>query len=193
MSIGLGLAALLALVPVRRWAVGGTAFAITLSLLMTLNAWELRPAHGPRTPAPQMAFHALELNYAEVGRWLRSEQGVSDATWVAAGDIGALGFYSRARIFDTIGLVTEGTAPYYEDQAAVRAITAPGANYAIPPDLVLDAAPAYVVVMQDFVRLGLAQDDRFLAQYALIRRIPTDYYGGAMLVYERRQPATARQ
>jgi hypothetical protein len=132
-----------------------------------------------------MAFHDLELNYQRMALTLRSEYGLTDDDVLAAGDIGALGFFSRAEIFDTIGLVTEGTTPYYADRNLIESIRVDGSNYAIPPDLVLDAQPDFIVVMEAFVREGLLKDDRFLEQYTLIEEIPTDYYGTGMLAFQR--------
>lgn len=187
LAIGCGVNALLSLIPRPRLAqalLGGIAL---FTLATTLTAWTLKPDHGPSRPAPQMAFHELELNYREMAFRLREQYSVNETTLVAAGDIGAFGFYSRAHIFDTIGLVTEGTTRYYADRAALRGLRAEDMNYAIPPDLILDAQPEFVVVMEGFIRKGLAKDPRFLARYRLIEEIPTDYYGKSMQAWQRVQ------
>src|SRR5690606_17783367 len=113
-SILCGVAALMELLRASRPVVAGnlTAEPAAITILFTLNSWTLNPDHGPNRPAPQMAFHELELNYAKMAWMLREEYGVNEDAILAAGDIGALGFYSRAHIFDTIGLVTEGTVDY---------------------------------------------------------------------------------
>ncbi|HLA45689.1 MAG TPA: hypothetical protein VJZ27_19740, partial [Aggregatilineales bacterium] len=185
-SIVCGVAALLQLLPERRGmlARGVLLAASIVTVLFTLNSWTLSPDHGANRPAPEMAFHELELNYADMARLLRRDYGVNEETILAAGDIGALGFYSRAHIFDTIGLVTEGTVPYYTPEVMQR-IVVDGSNYAIPPDLILDRQPEFVVVMEWFVRKGLLQDEDFLQQYEQIHFIPTDYYGDGMIAYRR--------
>ncbi len=152
-------------------------------VVMLLNAWTLHPDHGPNRPAPKMAWHKIELNYRRVGERLRQEYGVTEQTVVAAGDIGAVGYYSRATILDTVGLVTPELSAYYPVDPR---LIPEGGNYAIPPSLVLDYQPAYLVVMADFVRNGLARSEAFQAQYTLLWSIPTDYYGGRMIVYRRR-------
>jgi len=59
-------------------------------------------------------------------------------------------------------------------------------NYAVPPQLVYDQRPEYLVLMEAFIRHGLARDERFLTQYEQMLFIPTDFYGTGMLVYRLR-------
>lgn len=160
---------------------------IGCSLVSLLSAWELSPGHGPERPAPKMAFHELELNYQRMAERLVAEYGVDGDTLIAIGDIGAFGYYSRARILDTVGLVTEDLNGYY-DTNVQAAILAEGANYAIPPDMIFDFQPAFIVTMADFVTEGLLKDARFAETYnpEPIFTIETDYYGDAMWVFARR-------
>lgn len=148
----------------------------------SLNAWVLHPDHGPDRPAPEMAWHKIELLYQQVGEQLRDAYGVDSATLVGAGDIGAIGYFSGARILDTVGLVTPEVTAYYPIE---RGLLIPGANYAVPPQLILDYRPEYLVVMESFVRNGLAQDPRFAMRYVQERFIPTDFYGTGMILYRR--------
>ncbi len=147
--------------------------------LLSLNAWTLRPDHGPTRPAPEMAWHLLELVYEQVGHDLAGR--TTAQTTVAAGDIGALGYYSRARILDTVGLISPQAAGYYPLDEALYVI-----SYAIAPDLIVEAAPEYVVLLEVYGRAGLLQDERFQAAYALDQKIETDIYGSdGLLVYRR--------
>jgi hypothetical protein len=166
---------------------GGTMGAVFV--LFSLNAWVLRPDHGPNRPAPAMAWHEIELNYRRMAETLRTEFGVTGQSLVAAGDIGAVGYYSRARILDTVGLITPEVSAYYPLD---RSLLVDGANYAIPPALVLDYRPEYLVVMESSVRNGLARDPTFVDLYEPVRFIPTDYYGTGMILYQRRDLAQAR-
>ena len=152
-------------------------------VLFAVSAWKLHPDHGPDRPAPEMAWHKIELNYQSVAETLRAQYEVTSTTVVAAGDIGAIGYYSRAHILDTIGLVTPEISHYYPFD---RQLLAEDANYAVPPAIILDYTPDYVVLMEDFVRNGLAVDSTFRALYAEVWFIPTDYYGKGMIVYQRR-------
>lgn len=149
---------------------------------MSLNAWDIHPDHGPDRPAPNMAWHEIELLYQQIGTQLRQKYGVTPETHVGSADIGAVGYFSRATIVDTVGLVTPELARYYPVSPD---LIAPGQNYAIPPQLILDTDPSYLVTMEGFVRLGLEQTSEFKDEYEIIEEIPTDFYGTGMLLYQR--------
>lgn len=158
-----------------------TLVPVAFFLFTSLRAWTLQPDHGPQRPAPVMAWHALELLYTEVGRDL-APRVTAQRTVIAAGDIGALGYYSNARILDTVGLISPQTVRYYPLDPGSYAMI-----YAVPPQLILDERPDYVVFLEIYIRNGLLRDARFQAEYALLRRIPSDIYGSdGLLIFERR-------
>jgi hypothetical protein len=150
---------------------------------MSINGWTLHPDHGPDRPAPKMAWHKIELLYQDVGTELRGQYAITPETRVSSADIGAVGYFSRATIVDTVGLVTPELSRYYP---VPKSLIVDGQNYAIPPQLIRDTQPAYLVTMEAFVRLGLEQDDWFKQNYELLREIPTDFYGTGMRVYRKR-------
>jgi arabinofuranosyltransferase len=159
--------------PAVAWVFGVAAFALTL------HAWNLAPDHGPRRPAPDMAFIRLELVYAESGRSLAPRLTPDDV--VAAGDIGVLGFVTDARILDLVGLVSPSSAAYYPLTDAAYVI-----NFAASSDLIADQQPDYVVLLEVYGRRTLLVDPRFLENYELIETFPTDLYGSeGMLVFHR--------
>jgi hypothetical protein len=80
-------------------------------------------------------------------------------------------------------LVTPALAKYYPFS---RDLLVEGQAYAIPPQMILDEQPDYLVTMEAFVRLGLERNAQFKADYALVRQIPTDFYGTGMYLYQRR-------
>jgi hypothetical protein len=152
-------------------------------LFTSTNAWTLHPDHGLDRPAPRMAWHALELLYQQVGERLRDDLGVTPETRVASADIGAVGYFSRATIIDTVGLVTPELTRYYPVD---RALIAADQNYAIPPQLIYDTEPDYLVTMEGFVREGLAQQAQFQDEYELLTEYPFPFYGASMRLYARK-------
>ncbi len=163
----------------------GTIAAAVLALFWgaaSLSGWVMQPDHGPTRPAPQMAWHQIELYYQRIGTELREEYGVTPASRVASGDIGAIGYFSGATIIDTVGLVTPELSVYYPINPT---LIVPDQNYAIPPQLIYDTNPQYLVTMEAFVRLGLETESRFQSDYELIEEIPTTFYGTGMRLYQR--------
>ncbi len=152
------------------------------ALVLTLHGWVLRPDHGPSRPAPAMAYIQLETLYEQVARELLPRIAPGDT--LAAGDIGALGYYTNARILDTIGLISPISLNYYpipEDDYVI--------NYAIPARLIDEQRPEWLVMLEVYGRNTLLKDPQFLASYHLTDEIPTDIYGSkAMLVFRRGAP-----
>ena len=151
--------------------------------MLSLREWRLHPDHGLDRPAPEMAWYKLELLYRQAVDELRVEiqQAPGDRLILAAGDVGVLGFFSSATILDTVGLNSPQSTGYYPLDPALYVI-----SYAIPPDLILEEQPDYVVILEVYGREGLLKDPRFWEQYNLRRKIPTDIYGSdGLLILER--------
>ena len=160
--------------PIVFW--GGSA----IFLLLTLNTWTLKPDHGPAQPAPKMAFIKLEEMYMEAVNDLKPY--LQENTTIAAGDIGAVGYFSRATILDLVGLISPVALEYYPIPEEGYVI-----NYAIPSELVLDIQPEFIIMLEVYGRNTLLLDPAFQRSYALRKEYPTDIYGSeAMLVFERR-------
>jgi len=85
--------------------------------------------HGLSRPAPQMAWYQLELLYRQAADSLAAEDLANglDPPVLAAGDVGVLGYFTRMRILDTVGLNSPQSTRYYPLEAALYTI-----NYAIP-------------------------------------------------------------
>lgn len=152
---------------------------LVLPLGTLLSGWVLVPDHGLRRPAPEMAWYQLELLYRQAA--VDVQPLLADGETLAAGDVGVLGFFTNARILDTVGLNSPIATRYYPTDPAFYVT-----NYAIAPDLIIEQQPKVVVFLEVYGRLGLLQDTRFLADYRLVETIPTNIYGSrGMLVYER--------
>jgi hypothetical protein len=163
------------------WSARVLTVAGALWLATSINAWVLHPDHGPDRPAPRMAWFELELLYERAARSLAPL--VDDETVIAAGDIGAVGWYSGARILDTLGLVSPQSVEYYPLDPSLYATT----GYAVPPDLIFDERPDYIVILETYGRNGLLVDPRLGVYYRLREVIPTDIYDSeGMLIFERR-------
>jgi hypothetical protein len=101
---------------------------------------------------------------------------------VAAGDIGALGYFTNARILDTIGLITPAAVEYYPIPDDLYVI-----NYAVPPRLIQDQSPEFVVLLEVYGRRGLLREAWFPGSYRLLTALPTDIYGSdGLLLFQRR-------
>jgi arabinofuranosyltransferase len=150
------------------------------AFVLTLLGWTLHPDHGPDRPAPEMAYIQLELLYQQAAERLEGE--IRPSQVLAAGDIGTLGYYTGARMLDTVGLVSPQSVSYYPLPESMYVI-----NYAVPPALIHEEQPDFLVILEVYGREGLLKDPEFQREYELIDLIPTDMYGSeeGMLIYRR--------
>jgi len=156
---------------------------ILFPLVLSFQGWTLKPDHGPQRPAPEMAWYKLELLYSQAADILNGK--IADSTTsspvLAAGDVGVLGFYTPTLILDTVGLNSPQSLEYYPLDESNYII-----NYAVPPDLIFDQQPDYIILLEVYGRAGLFRDPRFDPQYELLHKIPTDIYGSnGMLIFGR--------
>ena len=158
----------------------GFAVLVLVAFILTLNAWELQPDHGPVRPAPEMAWFKLELLYAQAADIIQQHAQPGDT--LGAGDIGVLGYQTGLHVLDTVGLITPQTSRYYPADPAIYVI-----NYAIPPELMLALDPDFIVILEVYGRRGLLPDMVFQSRYQLLAKLETDIYGSdGMLIYGRR-------
>ncbi|MDR3573446.1 MAG: hypothetical protein P4L50_06285 [Anaerolineaceae bacterium] len=159
-----------------------TLLLICLPLASTLTGWDIHPDHGPDRPAPDMAWFKLELLYQQAAGILAPQ--ITANQTLAAGDVGTLGYFTPARILDTVGLNSAQSLHYYPLDASDYVI-----NYAIPSRLILDQKPDYVVVLEVYIRKTLLQDAQFKQDYHLLQTLPTDIYGSnGLLIFKRNGP-----
>jgi len=159
---------------------------VLVPTLLSLRDWRLHPDHGLDRPAPEMAWYKLELLYRQAAEEVTSTMADRSGALpsLAAGDVGVLGFYTGMHIVDTVGLNSPQSTRFYPLDPACYVI-----NYAIPPELILEAQPDVIVILEVYGRNCLLPDPAFQAQYRLRETIPTDIYGSAgMLIFDRVQP-----
>ena len=150
----------------------------SLAFISTLFGWTLHPDHGPNRPAPKMAYIELELLYRRAAEELQGR--IQSDQVLAAGDIGVLGYYTSARILDTIGLISPQSLSYYPIPDSAYVI-----NYAIPKNLILESNPDYFVTLEVYIRNTLRDDEKFNAQFSLDTHFETDIYTSeGMLIYQ---------
>ena len=155
-------------------------------LPVVLVLWQL-PAIDWRQPVLPVGY-SLEREQVllSVGR----ELGASLATTavVAAPEIGALGYASRLRILDTVGLVSPAAWAYYP-LPADQLVT----DNAVPASLIADARPDAVVALDAFVERTLLVDPAFQRDYRLEQAYPVDvWHSTRVLVFRRVDAAQAR-
>jgi hypothetical protein len=151
--------------------------------LFVSQAWALHPDHGLPKPAPRMAWYQLELLYAQAATYINSitPSSATDIV-IAAGDVGVIGYYTQTIILDTVGLNSPQTLRYYPTDEKFYVI-----NYAIPPKLINDYLPEYVVILEVYGRKGLLVDPTFRKNYQLDVKLDTDIYGSdGLLIFSRK-------
>ncbi len=161
--------------PVSAWRQLVLSVVLALPLLSLLNAWTIHPDHGAKHPAPQMAYIQLELLYQQAADLVLTQMQPGER--LAAGDVGVLGYVTRANILDTVGLNSPQTLKYYplpEDAYVI--------NYAISSDLILDERPDWLVILEVYGRNTLLRNASFGEAYDLLKSIPTDIYGSEGLM-----------
>ena len=127
-----------------------------------------------------MAYIKLELLYEQAAQEIREQ--IEPGQVLAAADIGALGYYTRATILDTLGLISPQVDGYYPLPESAYAI-----NYAIPSNLINDFQPDFLVILEAYGRKTLLEDHNFSESYDLRKKISTDMYGSdGMLIFRRR-------
>ena len=153
-----------------------------LPMASSLRGWQRQPDHGPQHPAPEMAWFQLEQLYRQAADLLNDEiqtRGEESTPTLAAGDVGVLGFFTPTRILDTVGLNSPVSLKYYPLDESYYAI-----NYAVPPDLIIEQQPDYVILLEIYGRNGLFMDPRFAKSYTLLQKIHTEINGSeGMLIF----------
>jgi len=160
-------------------------FIWVIPFFFTLRGWVIKPDHGSTRPAPEMAYIQLELLYKHAAEFLLETNLMNPKSiLLAAGDVGVLGYETGYQILDTVGLNSPQSLKYYPLDPNLYAI-----NYTIPPELISDYEPDYLVILEVYGRKGILLEERFLTAYHQIKKLDTDIYGShGMLIFKRINP-----
>jgi len=149
---------------------------LVASQFVGLN-WNRDPSKGLWTPLA--TWTEREKAYADAARIIACA-GRSDSI-VAASEIGALGYYGRFRVIDTVGLVSPQALKFYP-LAPTMYVT----NYAVPLPLITTLKPSYLVTLEVFVRKSVLPFAEFWQDYRPIRKIETSAFGSrGLFIFER--------
>ena len=115
------------------------------------------------------------------------ELGLGPSDLVSGPEVGALGWETRARVLDTEGLVSP-VALAFHDPAWRNRPGAPSIHGGeIPPRLIREAAPQYLVALTRFLEPALAADPHVLDRYDLVALYPSWVFGSrGVAVYRRK-------
>jgi hypothetical protein len=154
-------------------------FIFILPIGNNLLNWSIQPDHGFNRPAPEMAWYKLELLYQQAAETVKPF--INNHTVIAAGDVGALGYYTQAKILDTVGLNSEQSLNYYPIPKESYVT-----NYAIPTELILTELPDWLIIQEVYGRNTLLNDPDFKEQYRLFKLLDNNIYGSeGMVIYQR--------
>jgi hypothetical protein len=144
---------------------GRVVWAALLAATATLHLARFTPYDtSGREDVYRRAVEALALGPAEV---------------VAAPEVGAVGWFSRARILDTSGLVSREVLPFLDGRL--------GQGGPIPPRVLEALRPTHVVSLRRFVDPMLLAEPQALREFERVARYPAVAFGrpDEVVVYSR--------
>ncbi len=163
----------------RRWLLvfGGSALLLAQVAGLNWGRHAERPFWFPRS-----IWVERETMYRQIASHLR--QNLQPGETVAAPEIGTIGYFCLScRVLDTVGLVSPQALRYYPLPPDLYVTI-----YAVPPDLIRDARPQYLVGLDVFWRRSLFEQPWFQEEYTLVMEEPTTIFGStALQVFVRRE------
>jgi hypothetical protein len=124
------------------------------------------------TDARERLYHQIAVDYQDQWR---------ENTLLALPEIGAMGYYSRSEVLDTVGLVSPVALNYYPIPNAQLF-----SDNAVPVAMIKDLQPDYVVTLDIFILGTLISDPWFQEHYELVEQRDVQVWTSkAILVYRR--------
>ena len=158
------------------------AIAVCCVILMSQVAGlNLGRLPGRSAIVPRIVWTEREELYRKAAEFLKPRLRAGEV--VAASEIGALGYYCDCQILDTVGLISPEALEYYPLPLSMYVV-----NYAVPPNLIREKTPTYVVSLDVFIRSSLLRETWFLRDYGLDWEAETRAFGSRRLLVFRRAP-----
>jgi hypothetical protein len=155
-----------------------TAFVILTAIQISgLNIGRLPDRNLWVPPAVSIARENLYRSVA-----LKIKEKIQPAAVIATPEIGTLGYYSGCTILDTAGLISPEALSYYPLPRHMYYI-----NSAIPPNLIRNSKPNYLISLDAFMKNSLIREAWFFKEYRLEGQIPTGIFGSQFLQIYKRQ------
>jgi hypothetical protein len=150
-------------------------WARPLALLFAIGFLLWAVLHNPVRPNL-----AREEAYQAAAAFLSSR--VTSDTIIALPEIGAFGYASKARILDTVGLVSPKALRFYPlPSGSYRG------NYAVSPELIESERPHFLVGLDTHIQENLTEAGWFKRDYVLIWSAQVNIWNGTTLwIFERR-------
>lgn len=159
---------------------------IPLLLPLVLLAWialEVRWTYFTPGTLLDVYTHRVKAYHESVTK-LQNEYGLTPSQSIFTHEIGAVGYFSKAHIYDAVGLINPSLAHF----GIVREVTQ-GVTYGLATKAFLvETKPDFIILQENLFAPDIAQWNDFKTQYRLLFELPDtaiDQHSGDIQVYKK--------